>query len=259
MNNDRNIINSIVRGLRVLTALSEKSSPLTLTELSHQLDLSKSTIQRLTYTLQHLGYLDRDMESKKYYLGSKAFSLGFSIIRSLDLKELVAPILKKLSGEINETTNLAILDGTEIVYIEKVRTRQILNINLAVGSRLPVYCTSMGKAILAFLPGRRLDEVLKKIELKSITPNTIKSKKDLRKELERVRERGYATNNQEYSIGVSSVSAPVRNFRGDVIAAVNISFPSIRVSKEMEPFFAKKIMKTADKISFSLGYSRSPK
>ena len=100
MRDDRNFINSIARGLRVITALSEKSSPLTLTELSHRLDLSKSTIQRLTYTLQHLGYLDRDMESKKYYLGSKAFSLGFSIIKSLDLRGLVTPILKKLSEEI---------------------------------------------------------------------------------------------------------------------------------------------------------------
>lgn len=255
MERDKNFINSLSRGLSLLSVVSESPLPLNLTELSHQLRLRKSTIQRLTYTLQHLGYLRRDMETKTYHLGPKVLSLGFSVMRTLDLRNAAMPILKEASREIGETVNLGILDGSEIVYVERIKTEQILNINLHVGSRLPVYCTSMGKAMLAFLPGERLEEVLKKVELNPLTQFSIKSKTDLWEELGKVRKRGFSTNNEELSIGLRSVAAPVRNFTGEVVAAVNIAVPSIRVPlRKLETFFARKVIETADKISFNLGY-----
>ena len=175
------------------------------------------------------------------------------MIRNLDLRKVAFPYLDRTSKEVGETVNLAILDGTEIVYVERIRTEQILNINLHVGSRLPVHCTSMGKTMLAFLPEKRLGEVFKKMKLSCLTPHTITSKKALRKELERVRGRGFSTNNEEVCIGLRSVAAPVRNFTGDVIAAVNIAVPSIRVPlRKLGTFFAKKVMETADQISFSI-------
>jgi len=251
----RSYIESLSRGLTLLSVLSENSSPLTLTELSRQLCLSKSSIQRLTYTLQHLGYLDRDTGTKKYHLGPKVLALGFSVMRSLDLRKVALPYLQETSKEVGETVNLAALDGNEIVYVERIKTQQILNINLHVGSRLPVYCTSMGKAMLAFLPRDRSGEILERMELSPLTPYTITRKHDLEKELKRVRARGFATNNEELSIGLRSVAAPVRNFNGEVIAAVNIAVPSIRVSpKRLETTLARKVMATADKISFVLGY-----
>ena len=251
----QNFVQSLSRGLSVLSVLAESSSPLNLTEISHQLRLSKSTIQRLTFTLLQLGYLNRNKETKKFRLGPKILSLGFAAIRNLDLKEVAYPYLEETSREVGETVNLAVLDGTEIVYVERIRTQQILNINLNVGSRLPVHCTSMGKTILAFLPNNRLEEVLKKIELPSLTSLTITSKKGLKKELGKIARRGFAINNEELSNGLRSVAAPIKNHNGEVIAAVNIAVPSIRVSlKRLETVLARKVVETADKISFMLGY-----
>jgi len=116
----RNFVQSLSRGLSILSVLAESSSPLNLTEISHQLRLSKSTIQRLTFTLLQLGYLNRDKETKKFRLGPKVLSLGFAVIRSLDLKEMAYPYLEETSREVGETVNLAVLDGTEIVYVERI-------------------------------------------------------------------------------------------------------------------------------------------
>lgn len=252
----RKFVESLSRGLSVLFTLSESSSPLTLTELSDRLRLSKSSIQRLTFTLQQLGYLDRDEETKKYQLGQKVLSLGSSAMRNLDIRRAALPLLEKTSKEIGENVNLAILEGTEIIYIERIKTQQILNINLNVGSRLPVYCTSMGKVMLAFLHEDRLEEILEKIEFKPLTPYTIINEKDLRRELKKVKARGYAVSNEELSIGLRSVAAPVRNFTGEVIAAVNTGVLSMRIPLEkLETVLAKKIAETAEKISFALGYN----
>jgi len=181
-------------------------------------------------------------------------------MRSLDLRKVASPYLEAASKEIGETVNLAILDGTEIVYVERIKTQQILNINLQVGSRLPAYCTSMGKAMLAFLPESRLKEILEKTDAVALTPYTITRKEDLKKELQKVKAQGFAMNNEELSIGLRSVAAPVRNAKGEVIAAVNIAVPSIRVSlKKLETVFAKKVMETADRISMILGYDGKTK
>lgn len=257
METSRNFIESVSRGFGLLFALSESPFPMNLTELSRQTQLSKSTVQRLTFTLQNLGYLDRDKETKKFRLGQRAVLLGLSIVKHSNLRKVAFPHLEKTSKEINETVNLAILDGTEIVYVERIKTQQILNINLEVGSRLPAYCTSMGKAILAFLPEERLEVLLKEMKLQPQTSNTITSKEILKKELERVRRRGFATNNEELSNGLRSVAAPVRDAGGQVIAAVNIAVPSTRVRlRQLETVLAQKVMETADRISFTLGHRK---
>jgi IclR family transcriptional regulator, pca regulon regulatory protein len=255
MEASRNFIESLSRGLAILSVLSKTPFSLNLTELSLRLHLSKSTLQRLTYTLQYLGYLERDPETKRFRLGPQILSLGLSIMENLDLRKVALPYLQETSKEIGETVSLAVLEGTEIVYVERVKTQQLLNINLQVGSRLPAYCSSMGKAMLAFLPEGQLEEVLKRMKLTALTPYTITLKKDLKTELQRVRIRGFSTNNEEMSVGVRSAAAPVRNFAGEVIAAVNMAVPSIRVSQEkLETVLAKKVMETAEKISFVLGY-----
>ena len=252
--NDK-FINSLRRGLSLLSILSRSSSLLSLTEISHQLHLQVSTVQRLTYTLRELGYLNRDEETKKYSLGPGAFSLGASIIGDLDLRKIAYPYMEKASKKIGEVVNLGILDGTETVYVERIKTEQLININLNIGSRFPAFCTSVGKAILAFLPEDRLEEVLNKTEFIPFTSNTIKDREELKQELDRVRTRGFAINNEEDVYGIRTVAAPVRDFRGEVNAAVNFSVPSVRVSKrKLETDLARKITETANKISFAFGY-----
>ncbi|MGQ9638257.1 MAG: IclR family transcriptional regulator [Thermodesulfobacteriota bacterium] len=251
----RSFIESLSRGLSLLSCLAESPSSLSLTEIAEQLQLSKSTVQRLLYTLQSLGYLERDDEIKKYSPGSKTLSMALSVIKHLELRKVAYPFLKKTSKEIGETVNLAILDGTEIVYVERIKTEQILNINLQVGSRLPAYCTSMGKAMLAFLPEERLEELLRRMDFIPYTSNTLVNREALRKELKKVRAQGFATNNEELSIGLRSTASPIRDYRGEVIAAVNIAVPSIRISqRKLETVLAKKVMETARQISLTLGY-----
>ncbi|MCX8116793.1 MAG: IclR family transcriptional regulator [Desulfobacterota bacterium] len=257
MDPSRNFIESLSRGLNLLSTLAESPFPLTLTELSRHLHLSRSTVQRLLYTLLSLKYLDREEATKKYRLGQRALLLGLSIAKHSDLRKVAFPHLEKTSQEIGETVNLAILDGTEIVYVERIKTQQILNINLEVGSRLPAYCTSMGKAILAFLPPKRLEALLKEMKLKPRTPFTLVSKSALKRELDKVRRTGFAINNEELSIGLRSVAAPVRNAQGEVIAAVNIAVPSSRVDlKRLETELAQKAIETANRISYTLGYRK---
>jgi PcaR/PcaU/PobR family beta-ketoadipate pathway transcriptional regulator len=251
----RNFIESLSRGLSILSLLSETKTPLTLTELSHQLGLSKSTIQRLVFTLQHIGYIERDGGNKKYRLGPKSLSIGFAAMRNLDLKRIAYPYLEEISKETGETVNLAVLDGEEIVYVERIKTQHILNVDIQIGSRLPVYCTSMGKAMLVFLPESQVEKILDAKDLVPLTSRTTINKEAIKRKLKKVRVRGFATNNEEVHIGVRSVAAPIRNFNGEVIAAVNIAVPSIRVSlKKLETVIAPKVVETANKISFALGY-----
>lgn len=251
----RNFIESLSRGLSLLSSLAESSTPLSLTEIANRIKLSKSTVQRLIYTLHTLGYLEREDETKKYRPGPNTLSLALSTVKNLELRKAAYPILQRTSRDIGETVNLAILDGEEIVYVERIKTEQILNINLQIGSRLPAYCTSMGKALLAFLPEERLNELMNKMKLVPYTPNTITSKEALRRELKKVRTQGFATNNEELSLGLRSVAAPIRDYRGEVIAAVNIAVPSIRISqKRLETVLARKVLETAHQISFILGY-----
>src|SRR3954449_10493132 len=160
---------SLERGLAVL-ALFKAGQPLMgVSEIGRALDLSRSTAHRYVSTLAALGYLRQDRETKRYRLGPRVLDLGFSAINSMDVREISAPHLQQLSDETGHTVNMAILDGTDVVYIERCRSarpgQSEIDLNLHVGSRLPAYCTAMGKAILAYLPDERLDALLAQIEL----------------------------------------------------------------------------------------------
>jgi PcaR/PcaU/PobR family beta-ketoadipate pathway transcriptional regulator len=252
---DRNFVESVERGLNVFSFIVNSKKAVGITQISKALHLSIGSVQRVTYTLQKLGYLRKDEDIQKYSIGNNGLVLGLGIVKGLDLKRIAYPYLKELSAEINETVNLAVLDGIQIVYIDRVKTGQIININLNIGSKLPVYCTSMGKSLLAFLPNDELLELLNKITLKPITPHTITTKARLLKELEKVKERGFSVNDKELDIGLRSVAAPVRNEYGTVVAAVNIAVPSSRVTfEELRTKFASKVIHLSKVISEALGY-----
>jgi PcaR/PcaU/PobR family beta-ketoadipate pathway transcriptional regulator len=252
---DRNFVESIERGMNVFSFIVNSKKAVGITQISKALNLSLGSVQRVTYTLQKLGYLRKDEEIQKYSIGHNGLVLGLGIVKDLDLKRVAHPYLRELSAEIDETVNLAVLDGIQIVYLDRVKTGQIININLSIGSKLPVYCTSMGKSLLAFLPNDELVELLNKINLKPITPNTITTKARLLRELEKVKKRGFSVNDKELDIGLRSVAAPVRNEYGTVVAAVNIAVPSSRVTfEELRTKFAGKVIHLSRVISEALGY-----
>ena len=155
---------SLARGLAILSTFHSDRPLIGVSELSRGLDLSRSTVHRYVATLAKLGYLQQDPDSKRYRLGPKVLDLGFSALNSMDLLEISAPFLRQLSDETQRTVNVAILEGADVVYIERCRAarpgQQEIDLNLHVGARLPAYCTAMGKAILAFVPEARLEEVI---------------------------------------------------------------------------------------------------
>ena len=250
----RNFVESLSKGLSVLSLLAESVSPFTLTELSRRLGLSQGSIQRLTFTLQQLGYIERDTSNKAFRLGPKTLSIGFSAARNLDLERIAYPYLEQASIELKEAVNLAILDGKEIVYVGRHASRQTLNVNIQIGARRPLHCTSMGKVLLAFMPKDQLQRILGTVELTPFTPRTITKVRDLKICLERVRDRGFAISNEEMEVGVRSVAAPIRNSMNAIYAAVNIAVPTSRISlNKLETVLAKKAIGIANKISFVMG------
>src|SRR5215831_982540 len=198
---ERGFSQSLERGLAVLSAFSSTRPLIGVSEIAREVGLSRSSAHRYIATLASLGYLEQDRSTRKYRLGPRVLDLGFSAINSMELRQIALPYLQALSDATAHTVNMAVLDGTDIVYVERCRSGSIgqreIDLNLHVGSRLPAYCTSMGKVLLAGLDAGQLDERLAATEPTRRGPNTIVGAASLRQELERVREQGLAVNNEE--------------------------------------------------------------
>lgn len=253
---DRNFNSSLARGLSILEAFDPATPRLGITELAKRTALSKSTVFRLVHTLRSLGYIVPVAGEEKYTLGPKVMSLGFAVLSSLELREAAAPYLETLSREVGETVNLAVLDEHELVYIERIKTQQIININLHVGSRLPLYNTSMGRVLAADRDAAWLADYIRHLsqfaEARAFWAN---DGKKLRAILEEVRLRDYALNNQELCPGLRSVASPVRGRDGRVAGAVNIAVSASLYSlKELTRDLLPPLLKSTAAISAALGF-----
>jgi len=256
---DRAYVAAVEKAIKVLSCVADSKTPVGITQLSKRLALSIGAVQRMTYTLSKLGYLRKATNNKEYILGFKAWALGLSIVSEIEVKNIAHPYLQDLSDKVGEIVSLGILEGTEMVYLDRIKTNHILNLNLNIGARLPAYSTSLGKAIVAFLPEIELAKILNIIDLKSLTRNTITNKKIFSEELRNIREKGFSINNAENDAGIRSVAAPVRDKSGRVIASINISVPSIRVSlQDLQTKLAQEVMSVAEIISQALGYKKEP-
>src|SRR5436190_14284657 len=215
---------SLERGLGILTAFTSTQPLRGVSEVARAVGLSRSTTHRYISTLTRLGYLQQDATTRRYRLGPRVLDLGFSAIHSMELREISAPHLQQLSDETGYTVNMGVLDGTDIVYVERCRSARVgqraIDLNLHVGSRLPAYCTSMGKVLLAHLPRAERDALLDRMELRQRGPNTLTARRALAAELERVRQAGMAINNEELAYGLRSVAAPVFSQSGETVAAI---------------------------------------
>jgi len=225
---------SLERGLAILSAFRSGRPLLGVSDLAREVGLSRSTTHRYIATLASLGYLDQDPLSRKYRLGPRVLDLGFSAINSMDLREVASPHLQALSDETGHTVNMAVLDGADIVYIDRCRTSQRgqrdIDLNLHIGSRLPAYCTSMGKVLLAGLPDDEQRAVLERVDFAQRGPNTLTARDELLRELEHVKRAGLAVNNEELAYGLRSIAAPVHAQSGEVTAAINLAVHRTMVS-----------------------------
>jgi len=250
---------SLERGLTILSSFRSGRPLIGVSELGREIGLGRSTAHRYVATLAALGYLTQDPATRKYRLGPKVLDLGFSAINSMELREVAAPYLRRLSDETGYTVNMAILDGSEIVYVERCRSSQAgqreIDLNLHVGSRLPAYCTSLGKCLLAFQSPARQSAALDLVDFTQRGPNTIVTRRSLEAELKRIRAAGFATNNEELAYGLRSIAAPILAHDGEAVAAINLAahssmMPMDRLAEQLSP----TLRQAAADISAHLGY-----
>jgi len=222
-------VQSVARALTLLDALGDSRGEVGIAELSKQVGFHVSTAHRLLATLIAQGYARQNPETGRYGLGAKALHLAESYLGKMDLRGVVHPLLERLSHETGETANLVILDGREVLYLDKVESPQSLRIFSRIGRRAPLHCTAAGKVLLASRPWPEAQRILGKDSLERYTPRTILSLELLRRELEAIRTEGVALDREECEEGATCIATAVRNARGETVAAMSISGPTLRM------------------------------
>ena len=256
--NQRQFVQSLSRGFSVLETVCQSETPLSLSELSQKSNLSIGAIQRLTYTLEKIGLLERDQRTKRFRAGSRMISLALTITRNLELIKVAHPFMQALSDEIGEVVGLGAMEGDQIILVDIIHTQQLLNINMNIGAVIAPHATATGKAMLAFLPDTRVEQTLTVHGLPKLTSHTITSRRSFKNELKQVKARGYATAFDENAYGLTTIGAPVRNDTGEVTAAMTIMVPSMKMPKDkFISTFKTKAIHTADQISLALGYRKA--
>lgn len=254
MTSGRRTIGSLQRAIDILDLFDEGATELGITEISEALALHKSTVAGLVYTLEHNRYLEQDPPSRKYRLGFKLVERASTLLSQLDVRAAALPHLQALRDWCDETINLAIRDGGEIIYVERLASRQALGMRTPVGSRAPMHCTALGKALLSALPPAGADRYVMRYGLPAVTAQSITDKERFLHEIEMARERGYAVDDEENKPGVRCVAAPIVDHEGQPAAAVSISAPAHRLPTADEPRYGAEVRATAEAISRRLGY-----
>ena len=242
------------RALAALAILANRSSESSLVELCAELRLHKSTVHRLMMVLEQHRLVVKNPETGRYRLGLKLFELGSKALDGIDLRGRARPYLDRLQQQFGETVFFCILDDGQVFYVEKVESQQSVRTACTVGSRAPAYCTAVGKAMLAELSDAEVSTIVRRWGLKAVTPNTITTAAALKSELRTVRSRGYAIDDEEKEQGLRCVSAAVRGHSGKLFAAMSISGPAFRMTKERIPEVGQAVMRAANELSAELGY-----
>lgn len=242
-------IQSLARGLKILDILGESPSGVSVTELAEQLNLDKGSASRLVATLANYAYAEKDPVSRRYSLGPQVVTLSRSLLAKLPLREVAKPFLRELMEKSGECAHVAILSQGKVLYIDQVESAASLRVNAEIGSLSPLHCTALGKSLLAF--GR--NPMPQKLE--RFTENTLITPDALRKNLELVREQGYALDNEEFDLGVRCIAAPVFDYRDKVIGSIGISGPVTRMTAKAMPHFAELVIKVSQNLSEKMRFT----
>ena len=234
----------VVKILKILEAIHDSPTGLQLKQVAKQTDINKSTAYRFLAHLEGEGYLYRD-DGGAYVIGPKLARLGSGINYEESLRKISRSILHKLWITTGETVNLSVLDGQEVLYLDVIESSHTFRLASQVGSRRPLYCTSLGKAAMAFLPPEQVDELLTSCTFVRQTPHTLASKPKLKKDLEKVRQRGYALDDEEAVMGARCVAAPIFDGGGRVAACISVSGPITRISVGKIPVVAAAVKEAA--------------
>lgn len=246
---NRDFVNSLAKGLAVICAFSPEKPRMTLSEVAQETDLSRAGARRLLLTLEELGFVHRD--ERQFELSPKVLQLGFSFLASHNFGGVVQHYLEAVTRELQESCSLAVLDGTEVVYVARsAAEHRLMSISLAIGSRLPAASTSMGRVLLAALSQENQDALLAQVELVQHTERTITDKAKLKKTLHAIHQQGYCILDEELEPSLRSIAVPVRSAQGEVVAAVNVSTNAGRVPLEqLTQQFLPVLQRCAEAIS----------
>jgi IclR family KDG regulon transcriptional repressor len=250
-------VRSLVRAFKILESF-QVGEGRSISDISQEMKIPKSTAHEILVTLTGQGVLQRDEAGNRFRLGIKLIELGSRARHTFPLNRVAAPALKALSEAFNETVYLTVLDRDQVFYVDCYESTKALRTFSTIGDRAPLYCTAVGKAILAFQPSEEVRRILAASPPLRFTRNTITDVEELLEELRRIADRGYSVDDMEHEAGVRCVGAPLRDAEGRVFAAISVSGPAQRVTPQREGEIAARVMGTAGDISKSLGY-RSPR
>ena len=242
------------KAIRLLGRFDAENIEWGVTELNKDLKINKSTVSKILSTLKRDHYLTKNNGNRKYRLGLRLFEMGSMVAEQMDLQKAALSCMEKLNKKVGETIHLVVMDGFQIVYINKVESPQSLRLVTRVGGRLPAYCTGVGKVLLAALSPQDLELFLKKNPLKKLTPSTIIGTKELRESLAQIRRQGYALDLEEFSRGLMCVAAPIFNYSKREIGAISISGPAHRIREKNLESLISRVMNAARGISRQLGF-----
>ncbi len=245
---------SLDRSIQVLIELSRNSEGISLGDLATATGLHKSTISRILNTLKEAHFARQEKHSHKYFLGLGILELTFDYLSGLDLHQAALPHMRNLNNVTQETVNLGVLDGFNIIYIERIESRQMLRTTSPVGKRTAAFCTALGKAILAFADNDTIHESLYSKPLERLTPSTIIEPLAIEAELEKIRDTYIALDDRENQEHVRCIASPIFDARGHVDAAVSISAPASRIDFEKSGELQEQVRSTAKAISATLGW-----
>ncbi|MFA7669025.1 MAG: IclR family transcriptional regulator C-terminal domain-containing protein [Burkholderiaceae bacterium] len=241
-------VQSFARGLAVIRSFSAEAPSQTMTEVAQRTGLTRAGARRILHTLHALGYVEID--GRQFRLTAKVLDLGFAYLSSLPLWSLAEPFVEDLVRDVQESSSVAVLNDQDIVYVLRVPTHKIMSINLGVGSRLPAYCSSMGRVLLASLADDTLAQHLASTDFVARTPHTLTDPGQVREAILQVREQGWALIDQELELGLISLAAPISGRSGKVLAAVNVGLHSSRMNAEdAKQAVLPKLLKTARQIT----------
>ena len=244
-------VQSFARGLSVIRAFGPDAREMTLSEVADRTSLTRAAARRILLTLQQLGYVAAT--GRKFFLTPRILDLGYSYLSTTPLWDLAEPYMEELVSRVHESSSASVLDGTDIVYILRVPTKKIMTISLSIGSRLPAYCTSMGRILLGGLSGEELDNILRKSDLKAITPHTVIDPARLKQIIRDDCAKGWSLVNQELEEGLVSLSVPIQDRTGRIVAAMNVSGQATRTSAdEMVRTILPQLQRTALQIGDAL-------
>ena len=242
-NKPTDFIASLAKGLQVIECFGADSPRLTISEVAQRTGFDRASARRCLLTLHQQGYTDYD--GKFFTATPRILRLGMGALAALPLPQLVQPWLDQLSEQIGESTSVSILDETEIVYLARAAQRKVMSIGLMPGSRLPAHCTSMGRVLLAALPEQEARTLIERSDLSPRTPYSLTAPEDILAELERIRQDGYAVIDQEVELGLRSLAVPLKNVRGQVVAALNTGVAATQTgAAAMKEQFAEPLLRT---------------